>query len=240
MILKNNAIVLKTIKFGENRLIVDLLTELQGRLSFIANIPKTSRSKIKKQYFQPLSVLEIEFDYRPNQHLQRLKDARMATAYATVGTDARKLSIMLFMAEFIYHATREEQPDCRLFDYIKNSLLWLDACKRGFANFHLVFMMRLTRLLGFYPNLHQHTEDCFFDLRNACFTPTPPLHAEFLHPEEASKIKLLMRMNFETMHLFAMSHTERNRICDVLISFYRLHVPNFPKMNSLPILQVLH
>ena len=62
MILKNNAIVLKTIKFGENRLIVDLLTELQGRLSFIANIPKTSRSKIKKQYFQPLTVLEIEFD----------------------------------------------------------------------------------------------------------------------------------------------------------------------------------
>ena len=110
MILKNNAIVLKTIKFGENRLIVDLLTELQGRLSFIANIPKTSRSKIKKQYFQPLSVLEIEFDYRPNQHLQRLKDARMATAYATVGTDARKLSIMLFMAEFIFMPHARNSP----------------------------------------------------------------------------------------------------------------------------------
>jgi len=51
-----------------------MFTELEGRISFITRIPKTAKGKIKKQYFQPLTLLDLEFDYRPRTSLQRIKD----------------------------------------------------------------------------------------------------------------------------------------------------------------------
>ncbi|MBF1626945.1 MAG: recombination protein O N-terminal domain-containing protein, partial [Prevotella sp.] len=70
MILKSKAIVLRSMKFGEASLIIDMFTEQEGRISFITRIPKTAKGKIKKQYFQPLTLLELEFDYRPHTSLQ--------------------------------------------------------------------------------------------------------------------------------------------------------------------------
>ena len=62
MLTKTQAIVLHSLKYGETRLIVDMFTRSYGRLSFIVNIPKSSKAKVKKQLFQPLTLLEIEVD----------------------------------------------------------------------------------------------------------------------------------------------------------------------------------
>ena len=40
MLLKTKAIVLKTLKYSENKYIIDLLTEAEGRVSVVINIPK--------------------------------------------------------------------------------------------------------------------------------------------------------------------------------------------------------
>ena len=68
---------------------------------------------------------------------------------------------------------------------------------------------------------------------NACFVSVRPLHGAFLKPEEASRINLLMRMNYETMHLFTMSRLERNRCLVIMNDYYRLHLPDFPVLKSL-------
>ena len=150
----------------------------------------------------------------------------------------KKLTIGLFVAEFLYHALRDEQHDAPLFNYVRNSIEWLDGAEKNFANFHLVFLMRLSRFLGFYPNLEE--ENDYFDLRGATFCATPPLHSDFLMPQEASRIRLLMRMDYPTMHLFRLSRTERNRILELLLLYYRLHLPSFPALRSLSVLQELY
>ena len=133
----------------------------------------------------------------------------MAQPYSSIPFDARKLSITLFLADFLCYATRAEQQNNSLFAYIENSLQWLDGCNASFANFHLVFLMRLTRFVGFFPNIDDYREGDCFDL------------------------------NYDSMHLFRMSHDDRNRIIDVLLHYYRLHVPNFPELRSLAVLKQL-
>ena len=66
MLVKTQAVVLRTIKYGENKLIVDFLTEQEGRLSCVVGIPKTQRGKLKKQFFQPLMILDLELDVTMN------------------------------------------------------------------------------------------------------------------------------------------------------------------------------
>ena len=76
MLTKSRAVVLHTLKYGESSMIVDMFTESNGRLAFSVRIPKTSKAKVKKQYFQPLTILDIEFDYRQRSDLQHLRDVR--------------------------------------------------------------------------------------------------------------------------------------------------------------------
>ena len=215
MLTKTQAIVLHAIKYGETRLIVDMFTKVFGRQAFIVSIPKTPKGKVKKQFFQPLTILEIETDIRPKLQLQKLHDVR-------------------------YYALRSEQRNELLYEYLENSIVWLDGQQSSFANFHLVFLLRLTRFLGFYPNLDDYKDGDYFDLRESVFMPMPPVHRDFLHPEEAQKVQLMMRMDFPTMHLFRMSHQERNRLLEVSLKYYRLHLPDFPEMKSIEVLQALY
>ena len=169
MITKTRGIVLRSVRFGESSLIVDVLTKSSGRVSFMVHIPKTSKGKIKKQYFQPMTLLDFEYDFRQRTNLQRIKDVRVSLPYSSIPIDPAKSCISLFLSEFIYYATRNEQENPTLFTYISTSLEWLDNAYEDFANFHLVFMMRLGKFLGFHPFLEDFTPGCFFDLRNGCF-----------------------------------------------------------------------
>jgi DNA repair protein RecO (recombination protein O) len=239
MITKTRAIVLRVLKYGEQKMIIDLFTESDGRVSIVTHIPKTPKGKLKKQYFQPLNLLEVELDIRPKTQLQHLRDARIAEPYASIPFDPYKLSIALFLSEFLYYSTRGEQQNEVLFAYLQHSILWLDGCKESFANFHLVFMMRMSRFIGFFPYIEDYQQGDYFDMRAASFTAHAPLHADFLDQEDSSRINTLMRMNYESMHLFKMNHDDRNRIVDVLITYYRLHVPDFPELKSLGVMKDL-
>ncbi len=239
LMIKSRAIVLRAMKYGDSRLIVDMFTEEQGRVSFAVSVSKSPKGRMKKPLFMPMTIVEVNYDFRMKSELQKLRDIRIFLPLTSLSMHPYKLSIGLFISEFLLYATRGERENRPLFNFVAFSLEWLDGVDDGFSNFHLVFMIRLTRFLGFSPNTDSGVEGGYFDLLNACFTSEMPLHGHFLHPHEASKIGLLMRLNFQTMHLCAMSREERNRCTEVILEYYRLHVPGFPTMKSLDVLKEL-
>lgn len=239
MQIKTRAIVLHTIRYGDSQYIIDMFTEASGRVAFIHTVRPTGRGKIRKQLFQPLSLLDIEYDHRQRVKLQRLKEARMFVPYGTIPFDPFKLSLTIFVSEFLLYVTRNEPQNTPLFDYVTASLMWLDNSRRGFANFHLVFMLRLSLFVGFFPNLDEAADGRWFDMRGACFVDCRPAHPDFLAPEDAARLCQIMRMTFDNMHLFAMSRVERNQCVDLILKYYSLHMPDFPEMKSLAVMQSL-
>ena len=224
MLQKTKGIVLHTLKYNDTSIIVDMYTELSGRTSFLVPVPRSRKAAVKSVLFQPLSFIEFEADYRPNATLYRVKEAKSFYPFTSIPYDPYKSSMALFLAEFLYRAIREEAENRPLFAYLQHSVIWLDECREGFANFHLVFLMRLSRFLGL----------------NACFTSTrPQLHSSYINPEEAGRLRQLMRMNYETMHLFGMSRAERTRCLTIMNDYYRLHLPDFPALKSLDVLKEL-
>lgn len=239
MEVKTKAIVLRTVKYGESRIIVDLLTREAGRVSMVCQLTKSGNGKIKKQLLQPMTMLDVVFDYRKNISLQHFQDLRIGQVYRSLLFDPYKLSITLFLAEFLIYATRDETDNRQLYDFIETSLLWLDNADGGFANFHLVFMLRISLFIGFYPNLDDYHEGCWFDLREGCFTPLRPSHNDCLKPDEAARMRTIMRMSLDNMHLFRMSRVERNRCAEIILYYYRLHQSDFPELRSIEVLKEL-
>ena len=239
MDVKSRAIVLRTIKLGDNKLIADLLCREEGRVSAICKVSTSKTAKVRRQFLQPLTLLEVVTARTPRQSMPQLLEARLTQAYAALPFDEVKLSLGFFVAEFLVYATRDMHCETALFDFVEQSLLWLDATERGTANFHLMFMIRMSRFLGFLPDVETFREGTVFDLREGVFSSQVPLHRDFLMPEDAKKMHILMRMTPSNMHLFRLSRQDRNRIVEFCLQFYRLHIPQFGDMKSLEVLQSL-
>ncbi len=239
MTTKTKAIVLHTIKFGDNKLIIDFFTEAMGRLSFVAKVSKSAKGKMKRQYFQPLAILNIEFDYHAKKNLQQLKDAYIAEPYVDIPVSPYKITIVLFLAEFLTYSTRNEQATPSLFLFLQQSLEWLDLSPANYSNFHIIFMVKLTIFLGIYPNLSDKAEGNVFDLQEGKFVAHTPLHGDHITGIDTERLQTLARLSYQTMHLYTMSHQERNMCVEMILKYYRLHLPAFPELKTLHVLKEL-
>ena len=243
-------IVLRTVKYGDNALIVDTFTESHGRMSFVTKISHTRRSHTASAFWQPLSILEFNADIRPTIKLPTPTGVRFLYSYQSLPYNPSKACIAMFIAEFLCAALRGEGVNKPLFQYIEISLRWLDMAEdsrsHGIANFHLVFLMRTTRFLGIYPNLEkmesfeqkisQQPKPYWFDLIAGEYSEHQPVHSSCLRPDEAALMPLLFRMDYSTMHVFRFNRQQRQRCLEVLIEYYRIHVPQFPELKSLDVL----
>lgn len=248
---KSRCIVLRTVKYSDNKLIADLLCRECGRLSVLLPFNEVrgggrgrkrsgaSGGGAWRRFFQPLTILEVDVSANVKQSLARVNDARIGVVYSSLPFDGAKLSLAFFVAEFLCYSTRDLHCDHVLYDFVERSLVWLDTADKGISNFHLMFMMRMSRFLGFYPDMESFSVGSFFDLREGCFTSYAPCHHDFLHPEDAERIVMLMRMTPGNCHLFRMTREERNRVTDVCLLFYRLHIPAFGVMKTLDVLRAL-
>ena len=237
--MKTPALVLSTVNYGDRQLIVDLLTRQAGRQSFIVRLSQSPHGRVHRRLFQPLTLLDADFTLRPNRTLQRFSEVRMARPWTSLTANPYKMPLVFFVAEFLRHATRDEQDVATLFDYVVDSVEWLDMASEGYANFHLDFMIRLSMFLGFFPNLESYEPGACFDLRSGCFSPTVPPHPDYIQADEAEAMVGLMRLSFTTMRLFRMSREQRNRCVDVILDFYRLHIPAFPELKTLGVVREL-
>ncbi len=240
MLEKTRGLVLHSLKYGDSALIVDVYTETVGRLSFYVKIPRGRKAGVKSIFFQPLTFLELDYESRPRASFQKVRDVRIEYTYESLPYHPVKSALALFLSEFLYRALKNEQDNLPLFAYLHHSLQWLDRCSGPeIANFHLVFLIRLTRFLGFYPNAEDYHTNDYFDLQNAAFVGIRPYHAAFLPPEEAKHVPLLMRMNYPTLRYFRFSRTQRMRILEVINNYYRFHLPDFPELKSPEVLHEL-
>lgn len=237
MLIRSSAIVLHTQRYNDTSFVAVLFTAAEGAVSFMVRIPKSRRAGIPSKLFTPFALLDVEWDERGMRNLQRLHSCTLSRPYLSIPYHPLKTTVALFLAEFLYGALRGEKAGGALFDFVRDSFLWLDICRRNFANFHIAFLIRLTRFLGFFPNAENFVEGRPFDLLNSRFTKVAPDHPYYVTPDEAAAIPNLLRMNYETMHLFRFSRADRNRLIDVICTYYRLHVPGFPRLKSLDVLR---
>ena len=239
MLHKTQAIVLSNAKYNDKYSITHVFTRDFGRVSYL--LPKThnKHSKINPALFSPLSILNLEAEHLPLREIQRLKEAERQTLLYDIGSNLNKVSLAFFLSEFLSKVLRETHNNEVLFDYLKNSIEVLEETKSGLANFHLTFILGLTRFLGIFPNVENYTQGCYFDMLNGEFTYRIPAHNYYLRECESAYLNKLSRINFSNMHLFKLSRRDRNLIIERMLTYYRLHLYDFSAIKSLEVLREL-
>lgn len=237
MLDKTRGIVLHSIQYNDKHNIIYMYTERFGRVSYLVPRMKGRKSSLPHALFMPLSVLEMEVEHKNNRELHRIKEARSLAALPQLSCNPVKNVLALFLAEVLYRVVRESEPDAKLFDFINRSVCLLDLSEKGVANFHIVFLLRLLHYLGIFPNVEAYHRGCYFDMLNSVFTNSLPMHRHYLNVRESDIFFRLLRIGYENMHKYAFARSERVAIIHRIIEYYRLHVPEFPEIKSISVMQ---
>ena len=236
MLHKTRGIVLHSLPYSDRYAVTLIYTEEFGRVTYLTSQSKSRKSKVPRSLFHPLAILDLEVEHQNLRNIQRINEIKIHFPLVTLLTDPVKNALGIFLAELISKVVCEEQTNRLLFDFLLQSIQVLELTNTSPANFHLVFMIHLSRLLGFYPNTADYRKGMYFDMRNGTFTRHRPAHIHFLSPEEGTIFYNLLRMSYENMSVFRFSGWERQVIIHRILEYYRLHLNDFPEIKSLAVL----
>lgn len=235
MLHKTRGIVFKTTDYGETSVIVQVFTEKFGLQSYIINAVKKPRAKISRNMLQPLHLLDMVVYHKNTGQVQRIAELKNAPVLQTIPYDVIKSSLVLFLNEVLYKAVRQQSADENMFDFIFNSIEWLDNQTEGVANFHLLFLTRLTRFLGFSPNQVANAD--YFDMKNGVFSKYKPEGFSYLSPPHTQNFYNLLQSSFENIHQLKFSNDERRYLVQKLLEYYALHIEGFGNIRSHEVLE---
>jgi DNA repair protein RecO (recombination protein O) len=236
-IINTKAIVLSSLKYGDTSLIVRCFTQQEGIKTYlIRGVLKAKKGKIKAAYFQALTQLNIEANHNNKGNLNSLKEVHVINPYKSIYSNIFKQTIVLFLSEILNSTIQEEEENTRLFSFIEASLIWLDTHEK-ISNFHLLFLLNLSKYLGFYPDV-SGTESQYFNLEEGCFTFSI-LGKEVISGNDLNQFKKLLGTNFDTIELIKFNKKERQQVLSIIIRYFELHLDGFRNPKSLGVLETV-
>ncbi|SHI67969.1 DNA replication and repair protein RecO [Arenibacter nanhaiticus] len=234
MLVNTKAIVLSAIKYGDTSLIAKIFTQTDGVRSYLLKgVLSSKRGKLKSAYFQPLVQLEIQAFHKNKGTLKSIREAKVSYHYQSIHANVAKNALAFFLAEMLSNSIGEEEPNEVLFSFIEHALQWLDTHDE-MANFHLYFLLTLTKYLGFYPDT-QNREFPYFDLLEGEFIKSPSLNPN-LSGENIFYFNSLLGTDFDGLAAVKMKKSTRQDLLKNLVHYFELHLQGFRKPKSLAVL----
>ena len=217
MLSKTRGIVFRFTRYGDTSIIVTIFTQAYGLQSYLVNGVRSKSGKGQISLYQPLTLLDLVVYHRENANLMRIKEVRCLHAYQHIHQDINKTTIALFLNEILNKAVKDQSNAEAIFDFLMRSFITLDQLD-DVENFHLQFLIQLSRHLGFGAH---DVQEVLEGLR--------------ISPEEDEALRQLLVCSYDTPPL--MSYDSRRNILEVLVTFYHRHIGHMGEIRSVDVLK---
>ena len=218
MLHKTRGIVFRFTKYGESSIIVTIFTELFGIQTYIVNGVRSKNAKGKIALFQPLTLLDLVVYYKENANIKRIKEVKCVHQYQTLTADVRKSTIAIFISEMLNKTVKDETHAQEIFEFLFHALILLDHQQTAIENFHLIFLIKLSRFLGF-----------------GAYQADEILGARMLDADEEEILKRLLQTDFTEQ--IVMTNTQRRNLLEAILRFYTLHIESLGEIKSVQVLR---
>lgn len=234
---KITGIVLNIRKYNDRNNIVTLFTRERGRLSFISPAGSGKASNARRARLQPLAVVETELNFKETAELQRLKGINMPEIWMDIYFHPVKRVLALFISEFLSRLLMATMPDKVLFDFLINSLRYLEQLKEGVADFPLTFLVSLLSFSGIQPDISNYSEGKVFEFDSGSFLGEYEARGPVLKGDDAKAVCFVARLNFSNMKSLRLTGVNRRQILYGLLNYYSYHFPGLGTMKSPEVLR---
>ena len=223
MTVDSNGIVLKHTLFGDNDIIVKILTENLGLISFMVKGGKKSN---KRKYLQPLMIVSISFKYNIKRNIQYLNKIILKEVTSEILNNPQKSIISLFLCEIISKSLKEGSEDKEAYDFLFNQILWLNKKNNSILNFDVWFLAHFSKILGISPNFYDVNKNSvkYFNPESGSFSDS----TESRNWDHNKSLILFNLLNIEADKLkdFHLNNNLTKFVLKELINYYDYHLNN--------------
>ncbi len=241
MIVNTPGIVLHSMKYSETGIIARIYTGKLGLQSYLVPGVRKNKSRIKKNLFQTLSVLDMVVYHKERDGLQRIREISCQNPYKSIHYDINKSAIAIFLAEIMKHSLKNQEANPQLYEFMQHALFYLDNTTERIAEFHLVFLLKLSKYLGFQPRNNFDASFCYFNLQEGVFQNRPAHAGMYLSKTLSKYFFHLANADLLQSESIIIPKENRRELLQKIVDYYRYHLEGMPEIKSTAILEtVLH
>lgn len=234
---QTQAIVLHTTAVSETSIVVHLYTAQWGRSSFMIKGVRKKNARFSMAGLHPLALINIQLNYRENKELNLISSFSPFVVLNQTTTHPQKIPICFFLAEVLYRCLRQSEEDAALFVFLVNTIQCLENKAEALAYFPIIFLLKLSRFLGFYPNIDQ-ADLPYFDLKEGAFVAYRPLHTMLIEGQNLAFFAGLLQAELEDRNTLGTA-LQRKEVLYLLVEYYRMHLEGMSPWKSLAVLATL-
>ena len=234
MLINTKAIVLSKLKYRDYDLIVKCYTQENGVISLLVKgVLKPKRSKFKAAYFQPLSILDVIVDFKEKRSLQYFKELKIAYNFSSTQSNIIKSTIAMFLAEILNSTLIEEEQNKTLYNFLESSFVFFDQSELN-PNFHLSFLLELSKYLGFYPDTSS-IDQPYFNMEEGKFQLSKT-NSNCITGQNLIAFKELLGTKFDKSKLLSINTAQKRELLSMILLYFKLHLDGFKHPKSVVVL----
>jgi DNA repair protein RecO (recombination protein O) len=239
MLHTTRGLVFHTTRYSDTSAVAKIYTEEFGLMSFLVKGLYSRKSHLRAAMFGHLALLDLIVERREHKTLHYIRDINLNRSIPDFNESMPRNAVVLYLNELLYKCIKEEECNRPLFSFIIESLQKLGNRELPVQSFHILFMLKLTRFLGFSPRLAKTDAGSFFDMEEGLFLDSEPLHRYYISGQPAAALEQLQSMDWEDLKDFSIPAPVRDELLDRLLDYYRLHIPDMGEMKSVKVLHEL-
>ncbi|PKP03851.1 MAG: hypothetical protein CVU11_06990 [Bacteroidetes bacterium HGW-Bacteroidetes-6] len=231
-------IVLHSLKYGENSMVVKCLTKSGLKSFFVKSVLAKNKNKYPFLAY-PLAITDCHYIMGRAGSLPLVKQLSLSYVSKSTGYDFRRQAISTFMAELSLKYIREESMSSDIYNYLRKNIVFLDSSPLIAASFPVKFAFGLAALLGFDTGIVDEKGVCEiqFSLEKGLSTDNSP--QAVLKGEDALNLLAIIKCPENELSELNLASQSVNRIFQAMILYFRYHFPESGSMRSPEILHEL-
>lgn len=230
-------IVLHALKYGDNSMIINCLTESGLQSFFLKSVVSKNRNKYPFLSY-PLAIVDCHYIENRTGSLPPVKQISLSYVPKSTGYDFRRQAMATFMAELSMKYIREETMNSDVFHYLKSNIVFLDSANAVAAAYPIRFAFVLASLLGFgVGEIANNAEYSSFTFEKGLVAESATQSA--LKTNDVKNLQQILTCPGTKLHQLELEAQSVRNIFQVAILYFRYHFPESGTMRSPEILHDL-
>jgi DNA repair protein RecO (recombination protein O) len=202
MLIKTEAIVLRSMKYRDTSKIVTFYSLEYGKLQGIAKGARTAKNKFGSA-LEPMSRSMLVIYKKEHRDLHLISQCDAIDSYKNLTKDLDRMTTALSVIELMNQVTHDEERNPALFALLCETLDALNSSLKNYLSYLHAFRLRLAALFGYAPN---------FEFCSDCGTPVTMGNGEKQFAFQVSRGAILCTRCFMPSDSF-MSMEKENASC---------------------------
>lgn len=229
-----HCIALTTVRHSDTRVLLRAWSREHGAVTFALPAGKGRGATRTRALTMPMGrfegVSDVGAPSSPRKEILYIRDLTLSKSNTERGMrftgDNPIISpVKQMVAGILAVILRGVEADEAMDAYLNRAIDSLEnTTQRGVANFIDFFLFGLARYMGIMPDLREPGVGEVFDMREARFRHTQPLHGDYVAWPWSQWVWKLGRMNFDNFHHFKFTRQQRREIYDYLSRYYCYHL----------------